>query len=99
MIIPFRVVYDNSPHVNVSIACAHYCFGILTINSSKAPFPTGEAWEHVQSLYQNPLASCLYGKNNVELQPVSVMRIHNCTYVFVKQHCFIGLYVAIVLFC
>ena len=37
----------------------------------QSPFPSGEKWEHVQSLYQNPLASCLYGKNNVMMKPVS----------------------------
>ena len=32
---------------------------------------TEEAWDHVKSLYQTSAATCLFGKNNVHVQPVS----------------------------
>jgi hypothetical protein len=34
---------------------------------------TEEAWDHVKSLYQTTTATCLFGKNNIHVQPVSVI--------------------------
>lgn len=31
--------------------------------------PSGEVWEHVQSLYQTCMSTCLFGKNNILMQP------------------------------
>lgn len=32
---------------------------------------TEAAWEHVRSLYQSTSSTCLFGKNNIMVQPVS----------------------------
>lgn len=32
-----------------------------------------DMWSHVKSLYQNPTATCLYGKNNILMKLVSLM--------------------------
>lgn len=35
-----------------------------------------DMWSHVKSLYQNPTATCLYGKNNILMKLVSLMRFN-----------------------
>ena len=54
---------------------------VLSIAASKGQpeengvaIATEQAWDHVQSLYQHSSSTCLFGKNNILVKPVSLVK-------------------------